>query len=146
MSGTHKIKNNRPVVRQRDDELFPPAVIRFSSSAYGSGRTNINLVGILTLAAGKKTPAHPEDEQVLLTVGAEVDNRRELQNDKSGPDDGTAQSSAAEPLPSMGTGGRTRRGRHNEKSGPNGAASSSTSGVLLSVVAGVGFEPTTFRL
>ena len=59
---------------------------------------------------------------MLLTVGAEVDNHRELQNDKSGPDDGTAQSGAAEPLPSMGTGGRTRRGRQNEESGPDGAA------------------------
>ena len=73
---------------------------------------------------------------MLLTVGAEMDNRRELQNDKSGPDDGTAQSGAAEPLPSMGTGGRTRRGRQNEESGPDGAASSSTSGMLLSMVAG----------
>ena len=72
-----------------------------------------DLAGILTLAAGKKTPAHPEDEQVLLTVGAGMGNRRERQNEKSGPD---------------------------------GAVSSSTSGVLLSMVAGAGFEPATFRL
>ena len=72
-----------------------------------------DLAGILTLAAGKKTPAHPEDEQVLLSAGAVIDNRRE---------------------------------RRNEESGPDGAASSSTSGVLLSMVAGAGFEPATFRL
>ena len=105
-----------------------------------------DLAGILTLAAGKKTPAHPEDEQVLLTVGAGMGNRRERQNDKSGPDDGTAQSDAAEPLLSMGAGGRTRRGRHNEKSGPDEAASSSTSEVLPTMVAGAGFEPAIFRL
>ena len=69
-------------------------------------------------------------------LGAGMDNRRQRQNDKSGPDDGTAQSGAAEPLLSMGAGGRTRRERQNEESGPDGAASSSTSGVLLSMVAG----------
>lgn len=69
--------------------------------------------GILTLAAGKKTPAHPVDEQVLLTVGAVMGNRHEQQNDKSGPD-------------------RTD--------------SSGTSKVLPTMVAGAGFEPTTFGL
>ena len=67
-----------------------------------------DLAGILTLAAGKKTPARPEDERVLLSAGAAIDNRR---------------------------------GRRNEKSGPDGAASSSTSGVLPTMVAGAGFEP-----
>ena len=72
-----------------------------------------DLAGILTLAAGKKTPAHPEDEKVLLTVGTGMGNRRQRQNEKSGPD---------------------------------GTASSSTSEVLPTMVAGAGFEPATFRL
>ena len=68
-----------------------------------------DLAGILTLAAGKKTAVHPNDEQMLTTMAAGI-------------------------------------GRQNEKSGPDGAASSSTSEVLPTMVAGVGFEPTTFRL
>ena len=37
-----------------------------------------DLAGILALATGKKTPARPEDERVLVSAGAAIDNRREL--------------------------------------------------------------------
>ena len=53
-----------------------------------------DLAGILTLAAGKKTPAHPEDERVLLSAGAAIDNRGGRQNEKSGPG-GAASSSTS---------------------------------------------------
>ena len=59
-----------------------------------------DLAGILTLAAGKKTPARPEDERVLLSAGAAIDNRREQRNEKSGPD-GAASSSTSGVLPTM---------------------------------------------
>lgn len=45
-----------------------------------------DLAGILTLASGKKTPVHPEDEQMLTTMASGTDNRRERRNEESGPD------------------------------------------------------------
>ena len=59
-----------------------------------------DLAGILTLAAGKKTPAHPEDERVLTSVVAGTYSRRYRQNEKSGPD-GAAISAAPGVLTSM---------------------------------------------
>ena len=67
-----------------------------------------DLAGILTLAAGKKTPAHPEDEQMLTTMVAGMDNRRGRQNEKSGPD-GAASSSTSGVLPTMVAEARTHR-------------------------------------
>ena len=105
-----------------------------------------DLAGILTLAAGKKTPAQLGDEQVLLALGAGTYSPRSQHNDKSGPDERAGLSSSAEPLMSLGAGGRSQRDQHKRKSGPDGTAQSKAPEVLTSLVAGVGFEPTTFRL
>ena len=59
-----------------------------------------DLAGILTLTSGKKTPAYPEDEQMLATMASGMDNRRERQNEKSGPD-GAASSGTSGVLPTM---------------------------------------------
>ena len=59
-----------------------------------------DLAGILTLAAGKKTPAQLGDEQVLLALGAGTYSQRDQHKRKSGPD-GTAQSEAPEVLTSL---------------------------------------------
>ena len=56
-----------------------------------------DLAGILTLAAGKKTPAQPGDEQVLLALGAGMRNPRNQQNERTALG-GAANSEAPEVL------------------------------------------------
>jgi len=69
-----------------------------------------DLAGILTLAAGNRTPANTEGEQVLSTLTTK------------------------------------NHGSKNEKCSPNEAADIEIHSTSTSLVAGVGFEPTTFRL
>ncbi|MAN64405.1 MAG: hypothetical protein CMI60_20930 [Parvibaculum sp.] len=59
-----------------------------------------DLAGILTLAAGRKTPAHPDDERVLTSLGAGTNSKRSQQNEKSRPQ-GAAGSAAPEVLTSL---------------------------------------------
>tara|TARA_R110000787_G_scaffold88103_5_gene187254 strand:+ start:62 stop:1804 length:1743 start_codon:yes stop_codon:yes gene_type:complete len=59
-----------------------------------------DLAGILTLAAGRRTPAHPEDERVLLSLGAGTRSNLSQQNEKSRPQ-GAAGSAAPEVLTSL---------------------------------------------